>query len=97
MAGQSPVQGPTRKDFEDEQARKAKAAKEIEQNVQRIRERQEEEQRHEESVKRGTTPAQIRKWKKEEPYRPHGTFGQTVVQKAKSHASSAVNELLAPP
>lgn len=97
MAGQPPVQGPTRKDYEDEQARKAKAARDIEENVKHVREKQEREHRHEESERRGTTPTQIRKWKKQEPYKPHGTFGQTVAEKAKAGAAQGLKELMTPP
>lgn len=101
MAGQPPVQGPTRKDYEDEKARKAKATRDIEENVKHVREKQEREHRHEESVKSGTTPPQIRQWKKQEPYKPHGTFGQTVkekaVQKVKEGVSSGVKYMMTPP
>jgi len=85
MAKEPPVQGPTRKDYEEEQERRKRAAKEIEERIRNVRERQASEERHKESVERGTTPAQIRKWKKEEPYKQHGTFQETARERAKEY------------
>jgi hypothetical protein len=86
---------------ETEEERKKRVAREIEENVRRVREKQEAEERHRRSVEQGTTPAQIRQWKKEEPYKPHGTFGQTVKEKAvagiKAGASAGINELMKAP
>lgn len=82
---QPPEQGPTRKDYEQEQERKRRAAKEIEERIRNVRERQASEERHRESEERGTTPAQIRKWKKEEPYKQHRTFQETVKARAKEY------------